>query len=259
MITWTVLGSGTHYASARRGSPGHLVEAGGRHFLFDCGAGTFHSLAKAGSAPERIAACFLTHVPSDHVSDLVPLLFHIRNHVKTSGEEKTLRLFGPPGFASFVRSLRLVHAPFLETENLRLVIHEGEHGEESIEGVRVRHIPVPHGIAAIAYSIRSEEGDAAVYSGDTGRSAELVRLARGAALLVIEANLAEGEVEPFHLAPSDAARIAAEAGVKGMLLVHLNPESDDVDLSGACRDLFGGKVLVGEDLLSVRIEGGEVL
>jgi ribonuclease BN (tRNA processing enzyme) len=258
MITWTVLGSGNHHASARRGSPGHLVEAGGLHLLFDCGAGTFHSLAKAGSAPERIAACFVSHVHPDHVSDLVPFLFRVRNHAKGSGEPKTLHLFGPLGFASFVRSLRLVHAPFLETENLRLVVHEGERGEESLGTLRIRYAPVPHGIAAIAYSLRTEEGEAAIYTGDTGRSAELVRLARGAGLLVIEAGLAEGEEDPFHLAPADAARIAAEAGVKGMLLVHLGPESDGIDLAGACRDLFNGKIFAAEDLLRVRVEGGEV-
>ncbi len=258
MIVWTVLGSGTHLASARRASPGHLVVADDRHFLFDCGPGSFHGLAKAGSAPERIEACFLSHVHPDHVSDLVPLLFRIRNHVKETGEEKTLRLFGPPGFAAF-RALRLVHAPFLETANMRLVVHEGDSGEDRLGPVTIRRVAVPHGITALAYSIRTEDGSVAVYSGDTGRSAELVRLARGAALFVVEASSPDGVADPFHLTASEAARAAAEAEAAAMLLVHLNPASDTVDLTASCRDLFRGKILVAEDLLSVRVEKGEVV
>jgi ribonuclease BN (tRNA processing enzyme) len=259
MIVWTVLGSGTHLASARRASPGHLVLADDRPFLFDCGPGSFHGLAKAGSAPERVEACFLSHVHPDHVSDLVPLLFRMRNHVKETGEEKTLHLFGPPGFAAFIRALRLVHAPFLETAALRLVVHEGDSGEDRLGTVTIRRAAVPHGIAATAYSIRTEDGSAAVYSGDTGRSAELVRLARGAALFVVEASSPDGEANPFHLTPSEAARAAADAGAGAVLLVHLNPASDTVDLRASCRDLFTGKILVAEDLLSVRVEKGEVV
>jgi ribonuclease BN (tRNA processing enzyme) len=259
MVVWTVLGSGTHVASARRGSPGHLLRLGTSRLLFDCGAGSFHALAKAGSSPEEIDACFLSHVHPDHVSDLVPLLFRIRNHVKESKREKTLHLFGPPGFAVFLRSLRLVHAPFLEAQDLQIVVHEGEAGEEAIGAAVVRYAPVPHGIPAIAYSIRSEDGSVIVYSGDTGRSAELVRLARGASLLVIEAGRPGGSNDPFHLSPTEAAGVAAEAAVRAMLLVHLNPDGDTPDLIEPAREIFAGKILVAEDLLSVRVEGGEVL
>ena len=259
MIAWTVLGSGTHLPSARRASPGHLAVAGERRFLFDCGPGTFHALARAGLAPERIDACFVTHLHPDHVSDLVPLLFRLRNLVKEKGEGHAFPLAGPPGFGAFVRSLRLAHAPFLETENLRLSIHEGDTGVLRFGDATIRRAPVAHGLAALAYRIDCGEGGSAVYTGDTGRSAELVRLARGVTLLVIEAGVPEGRGDPFHLTPSGAARIAAEAGAKAMLLVHLDPEGDDADRAASCRDFFAGKVILAEDLLTVRAEGGEVL
>jgi ribonuclease BN (tRNA processing enzyme) len=258
VIAWTVLGSGTHLASARRASPGHLAVAGERRFLFDCGPGTFHALARAGSAPERIDACFVTHLHPDHVSDLVPLLFRLRNLAKEKGEDRGFTVVGPPGFGAFVRSLRLAHAPFLETENFRLAVREGEAGVERFGDAAIRSAPVAHGLAALAYRIDFGEGGSAVYSGDTGRSAELVRLARGASLLVIEAALSEGSEDPFHLTPSGAARIASEAGVGAMLLVHLDPEGDDADRAASCRDFFAGKVILAEDLLTLRVEGGEV-
>lgn len=258
MIEWTVLGSGTHVASERRGSPAHLASVGGAHLLIDCGAGSFHGLRRAGSGPEEIAACLVTHLHPDHVSDLVPLLFRLRNIAKENDEKRTFRLVGPSGFASFIRSLEGLHAPFLTTPNLEIEVLEAEEGEEEIAGVSVRFAPAAHGIAALSYSIASADGSRIVYSGDTGRSAGLVRLARGAALLVVEASFPNDIVQPFHLTPAGAAAIAAEAGVKGMVLVHLNPECDEIDLIAECGDAFQGKIVVAEDLLELVVENGEI-
>ncbi len=259
MISWTVLGSGTHIASGRRGSPGHLAVVGETHLVVDCGAGTFHGLASAGSSPGRIAACAITHLHPDHVSDLVPLLFRIRNIVKETGEAKELHMIGPPGFSGFLSDLQLIHAPFLETSGLELKIHEGDRGRFDLPGIEIQFGPVAHGIDAIAFSVSDGAGSRIVYSGDTGRSADLIRLARGATLLVVEASYPNGESRPFHLTPAEAAEIAAEADVKGMVLVHLNPECDEVDPAGQCGDRFGGRIIVGEDALTLRCDGGELL
>jgi len=259
MISWTVLGSGTHVANGRRGSPGHLAVIGDTHLIVDCGAGTFHGLARAGSSPGQVAGCAITHLHPDHISDLVPLLFRIRNIVKDTGEEKELHLIGPPGFSGFLADLQLIHAPFLETSGFDLKIHEGESGILDLAGAGIQFGPVAHGIDAIAISVSDGAGSRVVYSGDTGRSADLVRLARGATLLVVEATFPNGEIRPFHLTPAEAAGIAAEAGVTGMVLVHLNPESDEAGLIEQCGDRFGGRIIVGEDALTIRCDGGELL
>ncbi|MFH1277581.1 MAG: ribonuclease Z [Candidatus Eisenbacteria bacterium] len=258
MIHWTVIGSGTHMASGRRGSPGHLAAAGATRLLVDCGAGTFHGLARAGVCPESIDGCLVTHLHPDHVADLVPFLFRVRNHVKERGEGRRLVIAGPGGIGSFFRELRALHAPFLETPNLEISVREVESDNFEIGDIEVRSIPVPHGIDSVAYSCAAPDGSRIVYTGDTGRSAELIRLARGAAILVIEASLpVGGEPAPFHLSAPEAASVAAAVEVKAMVLVHLNPESDGVDLVAECGDLFSGKILVGEDGLTVRVEGGE--
>jgi len=263
MITWTVLGSGTHVASATRGSPGHLVSVDGTRLLADCGAGTFHGLARAGVAADEIEGCLITHVHPDHVTDLAPLLFRIRNIVKERGEAKVLPLYGPPGFNAFVDGLRRLHAPFLETPDLTIEVHEGELGSAEFPTAQVRFEPVPHGIGAIAFSIGTAEGatdrSRVVYTGDTGRSAALVRFARGASLLVIEASYPnDDDPGPFHLTPAGAAAIATEAEIPAMLLVHLNPACDAVDLVEQCGEDYKGRVLVAEDGKSIHVRDGEV-
>ncbi len=230
MMTWTILGSGTHVASSRRGSPGHLLRAGKTEILVDCGAGAFHGIARAGSSPSRIAGCLVTHLHPDHVTDLAPLLFRLRNIAKEEEEEKTIYLFGPSGLEVFVNALRLLHVPFLDSKYLKVEVAESAEGEISFPGVEVRSVPVAHGVEALAYSFQGDDGRRVVYSGDTGRSAELIRFARGAELLVIEASFPNGNPRPFHLTPAEAAVIAAEAEVGRVVLVHLNPECDDVDL-----------------------------
>lgn len=260
MISWTVIGSGTHMASGTRGSPGHLAVTGETRILVDCGAGTFHGLARAGARPETIDGCLVTHLHPDHVADLVPFLFRVRNHVKETGEARRILVAGPGGFGGFFRELRALHAPFLDTPDFEIEIREVESDSFDVGEIRVRTVPVPHGIEAVAYSCGASDGSRIVYSGDTGRSADLVRLARGAAVLVIESSFpAGGEPRPFHLSAPEAASLAAAAEVKAMVLVHLNPECDEVDLAGECGDAFRGLVLIGEDGLTVRVEGGEPL
>ena len=66
------------------------------------------------------------------------------------------------------------------------------------------------------------------YSGDTGESDALVRLAEGADLLLCEASFLDGPHNPpnLHLTARQAAEHAARAGVGQLLLTHLVPWND---------------------------------
>ena len=66
------------------------------------------------------------------------------------------------------------------------------------------------------------------YSGDTGESDALVRLAEGADLLLCEASFLDGpDIRPnLHLTARQAAEHAARAGVGQLVLTHLVPWND---------------------------------
>ncbi|MEV5727588.1 MBL fold metallo-hydrolase [Streptomyces pharetrae] len=60
--------------SGRAGISSALV-VDGRVYLVDCGPGTFGRYAEAALAAEQLEAVFLTHLHSDHLADLYPLLW----------------------------------------------------------------------------------------------------------------------------------------------------------------------------------------
>ncbi len=66
------------------------------------------------------------------------------------------------------------------------------------------------------------------YSGDTGESDALVRLAEGADLLLCEASFLDGPRNKpnLHLTARQAAEHAARAGVGQLVLTHLVPWND---------------------------------
>lgn len=109
-----------------------------------------------------------------------------------------------------------------------------------------------------SYSFRIEgAGRTVVYTGDTGPSPNLVRLAKGADLLVSEvidtrriiASMTDPQAPPDprvsgliahmehdHFNPVEVGKIAAAAGVKSVVLTHLVPGDDgETDLSGYTR------------------------
>jgi ribonuclease Z len=73
-----------------------------------------------------------------------------------------------------------------------------------------------------------------VYSGDTGQSENIVKLAEKADLLIHEATfedeLAERAVEDGHSTPSMAAETAKKAGVKRLVLTHISARYKDTGL-----------------------------
>ena len=65
-----MVGTGSPLPDAGRAGPSQLVGVGGRWFLFDAGRGCLMRLAAAGMGPAQIERLFLTHLHSDHVTDV---------------------------------------------------------------------------------------------------------------------------------------------------------------------------------------------
>ena len=90
------------------------------------------------------------------------------------------------------------------------------------------------------------------YCTDTAYDSENVEFARGAAILLHE-SFWPGDTtdDPGHTAAGEAGRLAAEAGVERLVLVHINPEaSGDGELAASARAHFAASE-VGRDGLVV--------
>jgi ribonuclease Z len=66
----TLLGTGIPLPSADRAGPATMVRAGQAVLLADCGRGGGHAAGRGRRLPLGLSAVLLTHLHSDHVSDL---------------------------------------------------------------------------------------------------------------------------------------------------------------------------------------------
>ncbi|MGN6723398.1 MAG: MBL fold metallo-hydrolase, partial [Marmoricola sp.] len=135
--------------------------------------------------------------------------------------------------------------------------------------VKVTAILVPHGpvFPSFAFRFDTDEGSV-VFSGDTSLSDNVVRLARGADILVHEAiDLAAlGQLPPAvmdhlrssHTSVTDVGGVAERAGVGTLVLSHLVPAAHSIVSPSSWRRQaqqgFGGRVIVGEDLMRIPVQ-----
>ncbi len=253
----TVLGSGTCVPSLKRSACSVLVESGEQKVLLDAGPGTMRRLLEAGVTIFDLSAVLFSHFHPDHTAELVPLLFSTK-YPDGSRRKRPLRLVGGPGFSSFFERLKAAFGDWIELAPGLLEIAEiGADGRDRLRigTLALETAATAHRPESIAFRLTDAAGRSVVYSGDTDYSESLVALARRADLFICESALPDELKTAGHLTPSGAGQIAARAEVGSLVLTHLYPECEDVDLVGQCRKSFGGSVVIAEDLMRLPLGG----
>ena len=69
-IDVTLLGTGSPLPDPNRAGPATLIQAGGEHYLVDAGRGVLMRLTAAGVPANQLTALLITHLHSDHITDL---------------------------------------------------------------------------------------------------------------------------------------------------------------------------------------------
>ena len=82
--------------------PASLLEIGGKVCVVDCGLGVTAGIVAAGTRLVDIDYIFLTHLHSDHVLELGPLL----HTIWTSGRQQQVKVWGPAGTGKLVDRFR---------------------------------------------------------------------------------------------------------------------------------------------------------
>jgi hypothetical protein len=185
--------------------------------------------------------------------DVVPLLFAINYGAR---EERARPLFvsGPETFLRFWSSVMEVWGEWMAGDHTTLVSELPRECASPIEleGCRLSWAPAEHRSESISYRLDAE-GGAFVYTGDTEYSPSVVELARGADTLLIECSFPDEAPVPGHLTPSGVARIAIEADVRRVVLTHIYPAAEDLDLVTVVGRGFEGEILVAEDGLEFEV------
>ncbi len=279
-ITVTLLGTGSPMADPNRAGPATLVQAAGEHFLVDAGRGVLMRLAAAGVPVSQLRAVLITHLHSDHITDLNDVITAMWI---TTFEPTPLRIIGPPGTREVVDHLLAAlgpdigyriahHADLTEPPLLEITETDGVGQPVVLDGeVTVTSSPTDHRPVEPSVAFRFDHGDGAarrsvVVAGDTVPCEGLDALCAGAQALVhtvirkdIIANIPIPRLQDtldYHSSPEEAAQTAARAGMDTLILTHYVPAippggGDDWRELAAAH--FSGRVELGDDLHQIPI------
>ena len=246
----TILGSGTGEPSLKRGYPGILLNLRDRVILIDSGSGTLRALLAEGVTYRDIDEIWYTHLHCDHISELAPALFAMRN--MAAPREKDLVLVGPPGFRLYYRGLLDLYGSTLKPQGYRVFLEEVRESVLERGGVTIRSLPMNHTPTSVGYRVESG-GKSVAFSGDTDYCANIVELARDTELLVLECSFPEGMGVEGHMTPRLAGTVAVRAGCDRLILTHLYPVCDSFDILGQCGEVFKGEIIIASDGMKVDV------
>lgn len=276
MIEITLLGTGSPIPDPNRAGPSTLVRASGQVFLVDCGRGVLQRAAAVGVGASGLSALLLTHLHSDHISDLGDLLI-TRWVTNFAPDPPPLPIIGPPGTAETVQATlkafghdigyRIAHHADLNTPP-PVEVHEYTDGPVwDRDGVSIRVAPTDHRPVAPTIGFRIESGPASVVlAGDTVPCASLDQLAAGAGALVhtvirkdIVTHIPQQRIKDicdYHSSVEQAAATAARAGVGILVMTHYVPAlvpGQEEQWRALAASEFGGQIELGDDLHRVEV------
>jgi ribonuclease BN (tRNA processing enzyme) len=250
-----ILGSGTEIPLSHRASPSFALMVEDELILFDIGPGTLRQLAVAGLNHGRIRRVFITHFHPDHTADLVHLLFATKNPTLIH-KRGPFTITGPTGTREFIQHLKMAYPEWISLPPEIMEIQELDPRQRILKNYpkfKLSTGPANHTSNSIAYKVESRTGKSLVYSGDTAFSEDIIKLAAGSDLLILEASFPDGKDVEGHLTPSLAGHMASLAGVKRLVLTHFYPECLETDIAAQCRTTYKGELILGRDLLQIRV------
>ncbi len=232
----------------QEGENAHIaIRAGARAVLVDCGSNPLLRLERAGLDFNAISDLILTHFHPDHVGGLplflmdmwllgrkAPLIIHGLPYTLDRAEQM-MGLFGWqewPGFfqVSFHRILAAEMTPLLDFPELDIYASPVQHFLPNI-GLRIQF---------------KRENKVVAYSCDTEPCPAVIRLARGADVLLHESS------GPFkgHSSASQAGEVARKAGAKSLHLIHYpTGKFTSGDPAAEARTNFSGPVILARDMM----------
>ncbi len=213
----TILGAYGPYPKAGGACSGYLLEHNGYNVLIDCGNGVLSRLQQF-IKPNELDAIIISHLHSDHLSDIFILRYALLYGPEDEKTKHPLPVFAPDEPAE---------------EYMRLPYKNAYRVEALAEGCDLQLGPftfsflrTKHSIPCYAVAVYLAGKKVLVYSADTEYFPILSDFARGAVVFLCESNYLEEDLQKGagnHLSARQAALIARDADVGTLLLTHLLP------------------------------------
>lgn len=293
-LRWVTLGTaGGPVPTADRSEPANLLIAGEERILVDTGDGTVDQLARLGMDLGPVRHVFISHHHHDHTGGLAAVIGlrwmnNFPGQLTVHGPVGTREMvdgivaslgpqgrigFGlgkpPPPPAASVKVVEIAAGESVAIGDLRVTTAANthfDHGGAAPESAGPSSAAAPQSL-----SYRFELGNRSItFTGDTGPSEAVTRLAQHTDLLVSEVidldrllaeirlrrsdmppAVAEGmrqHLSTHHLVPVDVGRMAAAAGVKHLVLTHFAVPGLLIESEPALRSGVGGSYAGTVDL-----------
>lgn len=246
-----VLGTSAALAAPHRSHVAFLLWAD-RPLLIECGPTVPWQFLRLGLDHRLVREVFVSHVHGDHSLGL-PMLFTFG---EIAGREWPLRVYCPSSaiepLKTICRSCYPSQAALVEQRVEWVGLDETSTSRRDLGGgLALASAPGIHGVPELAYRF-DFAGRSLVYSGDTAPAPAVRALAAGASLLLHEANWSEridGRTSPDHTSARQAGRLAAEAGVERLGLVHISGQyaGREAELIAEAAEAFHGPIFIPRD------------
>jgi ribonuclease BN (tRNA processing enzyme) len=262
-------------------NPANLVVVNDTPYLIDCGMGVSHQLVSAGVPLPSVKYVFISHHHSDHNLEYGNVVYN----AWVSGLATPVHSFGPKGLEAMTKSYwetnkfdvdtriedegRPDPRPLLIAKDIQDDGVVLKTADVTVTAFRTPHPPI---VENFAYKFETPDGTI-VFSSDTAYNPKLAEFAKGADVLVHEclyvpgvdrlvARAKNGSTLKKHLLEShttteDVGKIAAQAGVKTLVLSHFVPGDDtsitDDDWTRDVKKTYSGRIVVAKDLMQLKL------
>jgi len=248
----TILGSGSFLPNKKRNCSGYLLDIGEKTILLDGGSGTLRQIACAERSVLEIERVYYSHFHLDHIADFLPLLF-TRKYYKPERPTKNLIVQAHPDFVYFFDNLIKIFGKWTVDPEFPAIFQPLIPGEYNYPEYKLNVFPSHHTPESLMYLFTETSGKSLLYTGDVDSCEELTKACRNVDLLLIECGNLSDTPMTGHLNPSQISEVIRAANPKQVLLTHLPPEVDDMDLAKKFDVNLFSRITIAKDLATFNL------
>ena len=281
-----VLGAGTPTPSPTRFGSSFVVEVAGEHIMVDCGPAATYKLVQAGLWPTAVDYLFFTHHHFDHDVDYP--CFLLCRWDQSVGRENRLQVYGPTLTEKITEDLIGENGTFAHDWKARVnhplsqrvFVNRGgtlprkppdvfakDVGPGKVYARKDWEMSAAHAehvqpyLDSLAYRLDTPDGSI-VFTGDTQPCQTVTELARGADVMLcmcwdLQEEMDQNGEAAFQCGTTGAARMAQEAGVKKLVLVHVGSNLSGHGAMekgiGDVKSIYDGDLVFSDELMSFEI------
>jgi len=287
MTSIHVLGAGTPTPTPHRFGSAFVIKIGSDQIMLDCGPAATHKLVKSGLWPTNINHLFFTHHHFDH--DIDYPCFLLCRWDQSTGKEDVLKVYGPELTERITKGIldkeeglfahdwiarvnhplsQRIHVnrggtlprkpPYVQARDVGPgKVHSGKDWE--VTAASAEHVQ-PY-LDSLAYRFETPNGSI-VFTGDTQPCESVQTLAHEADMLLCmcwdeQSVMDESGEAGGQCGTEGAAKMAQNAGVKKLVLVHIGPHlsQDEIKIRSATElsKIYEGEIVFADEMMSLEL------